>query len=374
MKSGPVSALLAFCATGAHESKPPRNSVDRPAKLANMSIVKIGHFEVNLGRKLGEGGFGAVYRAKDTSQDPPAECAAKQVKYEKDAGQRAATEREAAFLRKVGAHNSIIGLFGLEIVDGHENAACKKSAWIFMEIATGGELFDRLIDSGSLTEKAVRPYFAALLSGVGAMHAAGVVHRDLKLENVMLCAEDPRAVKIVDFGLAVDYTAGQLFREKVGSKSYRSPEILAGAGYEGPPADVWALGIVIFSLAAGFFPLDEARSTDWRFARLAQEQAKEVGACDAIFAMYKRACPFTQDFKAMLDGMLTIDPKKRATVAGLSENRWLETPKIGAQGEYDDDGVVYRSLGGGDDDEARPPLQLDEMMPTIGRQRAGCLE
>ena len=363
-----------------------------------MSIVKIGHFEVNLGRKLGEGGFGAVYRAKDTSQDPPAECAAKQVKYEKDAGQRAATEREAAFLRKVGAHNSIIGLFGLEIVDGHEvctatrqppaqfarahaprprppqNAACKKSAWIFMEIATGGELFDRLIDSGSLTEKAVRPYFAALLSGVGAMHAAGVVHRDLKLENVMLCAEDPRAVKIVDFGLAVDYTAGQLFREKVGSKSYRSPEILAGAGYEGPPADVWALGIVIFSLAAGFFPLDEARSTDWRFARLAQEQAKEVGACDAIFAMYKRACPFTQDFKAMLDGMLTIDPKKRATVAGLSENRWLETPKIGAQGEYDEDGVVYRSLGGGDDDEARPPLQLDEMMPTIGRQRAGCLE
>ena len=173
-----------------------------------MSIVKIGHFEVNLGRKLGEGGFGAVYRAKDTSQDPPAECAAKQVKYEKDAGQRAATEREAAFLRKVGAHNSIIGLFGLEIVDGHENAACKKSAWIFMEIATGGELFDRLIDSGSLTEKAVRPYFAALLSGVGAMHAAGVVHRDLKLENVMLCAEDPRAVKIVDFGLAVDYAAG----------------------------------------------------------------------------------------------------------------------------------------------------------------------
>ena len=243
-----------------------------------------------------------------------------------------------------------------------------------MEIATGGELFDRLIDSGSLTEKAVRPYFAALLSGVGAMHAAGVVHRDLKLENVMLCAEDPRAVKIVDFGLAVDYTAGQLFREKVGSKSYRSPEILAGAGYEGPPADVWALGIVIFSLAAGFFPLDEARTTDWRFARLAQEQAKQVGACDAIFAMYKRACPFTQDFKAMLDGMLTIDPKKRATVAGLSENRWLETPKIGAQGEYDEDGVVYRSLGGGDDDEARPPLQLDEMMPTIGRQRAGCLE
>ena len=94
--------------TGAHESKPPRAD-HRPAKLANMSIVKIGHFEVNLGRKLGEGGFGAVYRAKDTSQDPPAECAAKQVKYEKDAGQRAATEREAAFLRKVAG----VGAFSL---------------------------------------------------------------------------------------------------------------------------------------------------------------------------------------------------------------------------------------------------------------------
>ena len=250
----------------------------------------------------------------------------------------------------------------------------KANLILIMEFCPGGDLFDQLYRHKSFSLKDVRIFSSQILLPLEYLHALGIVHRDLKLENVMLCAEDPRAVKIVDFGLAVDYTAGQLFREKVGSKSYRSPEILAGAGYEGPPADVWALGIVIFSLAAGFFPLDEARSTDWRFARLAQEQAKEVGACDAIFAMYKRACPFTQDFKAMLDGMLTIDPKKRATVAGLSENRWLETPKIGAQGEYDEDGVVYRSLGGGGDDEARPPLQLDEMMPTIGRQRAGCLE
>ena len=213
----------------------------------------------------------------------------------------------------------------------------------------------------------MRPYFAALLSGVGAMHTTGVVY-DLKLENVMLCAEDLAAVKIVDFGLAVDYGGAALPREGGLEVAHRSPEILAGAGYEGPPADVWALGIVIFSLAAGCFPLDEARSTDWRFARLAQERRRR--SARATPSSCTSACP-----SAGLQGdarrHAPIDEKKRATVANL-ENRWLETPKIGAQGEYD--ATASSATPSAAATTTNRPLQLDEMMPTIGRQRAGCLE
>ena len=82
--------------------------------------------------------------------------------------------------------------------------------------------------------------------------------RDIKLENVMLCAEDPHAVKLVDFGLAMpmpkkadgSFDAKVHFHDRVGSKSYRAPEILTANGYEGPPVDVWALGITVFSLVS----------------------------------------------------------------------------------------------------------------------------
>ena len=102
---------------------------------------------------------------------------------------------------------------------------------------------------------------------------------NIKLENVMLCAEDPHAVKLVDFGLAMpmpkkadgSFDAKVHFHDRVGSKSYRAPVILTANGYEGPPVDVWALGITVFSLVSGFFPLDEARPKDWRFDKLQKD-------------------------------------------------------------------------------------------------------
>ena len=101
-----------------------------------------------------------------------------------------------------------------------------------------------------------------------------------------------------------------LLCEKVGSKSYRAPEILASCGYRAPPVDVWALGITVFSLVSGFFPLDEAKQSDWRFARMALEQARGVGPCESIYAMYGRQCPLSVELKELIDAMLAIDPAR----------------------------------------------------------------
>jgi len=333
-----------------------------------MSIIQIAHFEVNTKRVLGEGGFGKVYRAKDTSEDPPMECAAKQMRLTADA--KAALEREVELMRTVGDHPSIINFRHYEQAGDH--------SWIFMEMATGGELFDRLIDSGNLTERAVAPYFKGMTDGLLHCHQRGVVHRDIKLENVMLCAEDPHAVKLVDFGLAMpmpkkadgSFDAKVRFHDRVGSKSYRAPEILAANGYEGPPVDVWALGITVFSLVSGFFPLDEARPKDWRFDKLQKDQNKGVGSCDSIYSMYKRVCPFSPELKELLNAMLSIDVNKRATMQQIADHPWFTT-KTGKGGAmYDDDGdeVMYRSAGG--DDEPAIPFELPEMAMPIARQRA----
>lgn len=340
----------------------------------------IGHFEVNVSRLLGDGGFGKVYRAKDLN-DAADECAAKHLIL-KSESEIEAVESEVKVLKVVASHPSVIQL--KDYVEEQGSSSSKKEAWLFMEMATGGELFDRLIDSGNLSEKAVRPFAKAMLEGVKHCHARGVVHRDLKLENIMLCAEDPFAVKLIDFGLAaivgVDSTGkpnAELLRDPVGTKSYRAPEIAThgSSGYLGPPVDVWSMGIVLFSLASGFFPLEEAKKSDWRFDRLQKDQTRGIGACDSIYAMYKRAVPFTADLRELLESMLTIDVTKRATVDDLLAHKWMN-PKFSpesygmADEDYDEGAIVYRSAGMDMDDEMAEPFEPPMEAFKIMRQTA----
>ena len=105
-------------------------------------------WEVLVHRKIGDGGFGQVYRGNDRAWNPPVETACKRVVLANDL-QRAAFETEVKILKKVHDHNFIITLYGEAIVD--------RDAWMFLELATGGELFDRLVDCGSLTERARPP-------------------------------------------------------------------------------------------------------------------------------------------------------------------------------------------------------------------------
>ena len=249
-----------------------------------------------------------------------------------------------------------------------------------MELATGGDLFDKLRDRGVLTERAVAPYFKGMVEGLLHCLALGVVHRDIKLENVALCADDPHAVKLVDFGLAMclppKATGGgfdeAILYDKVGSKSYRAPEILLNDGYRAMAVDVWALGITVFSLVAGFFPLDEARSSDWRFQRLLKDLRSGVGPCESIFGMYRRPCPLSAELRELLDAMLAIDPARRLTMQQVAEHRWFSTEQAVKGATFTDDGdeVMYR--GASFDDDVAPPFELPEQAMPICRQHA-CL-
>ena len=158
------------------------------------NIVRISHFDVNVGRILGEGGFGKVYRAKDVSEETPVECAAKQMQLNNDT--RPAMEREVQFMKTVGDHPSIIGFkecvsFGSDA----ELPIAKNTTWIFMEMATGGELFDRLIDSGNLTEREPLPASPSLprpLASLGLSH----VHTPRRCRASLLQGHDGGAVAL----------------------------------------------------------------------------------------------------------------------------------------------------------------------------------
>jgi len=250
--------------------------------------------------------------------------------------------------------------------------------WMFLEMATGGELFDRLIDSGNLTERDAWPFAKAICDALQHCLHQGVVHRDLKLENIMLSAEDPNAVRIIDFGLAAKLKMQDgkpvetILDDNAGTQAYRAPEVYSRKGYSALKVDVWAMGIVLFSLCSGFFPVQEAKEDDWRFKRLAKDQAKKIGACESIFKTYKRTCPFSQPLKDLIDGMLTIDPAKRLSVDEMCASEWLHKPPA-PKSDGRGNGVVYRGVDGDDDDMEDEFSVPDDAVP-LERQRAKRLD
>ena len=136
---------------------------------------------------------------------------------------------------------------------------------IFMEYASGGELFDKLKPDVGLPENEAQFYFKQLLEGVSYMHQRGFTHRDIKPENLLL-TED-RRLKIIDFGhttLSRSRTNGQLkVMDKVcGTPPYMAPEIWRKEGYYGPNVDAWSCGIVLIAMLSGELPWSRADAKD----------------------------------------------------------------------------------------------------------------
>ena len=289
--------------------------------------------------ELGSGGYGSVVQATETSTGRIA--AAKVISTERM--RITAIQKEVTLMSKL-KHPSIVELLGYEEVPEQRRAV------IYMELAAGGELFSRVITAGILMEDQARGYFRQFLEGVGFMHSVGVVHRDLKLENVLLDAHDH--CKICDFGLAHEYQVlnGEIQvtmrLEVCGSKSYCAPEVLEGRGYEGFPVDVWSCGICLFAMLAGFFPLDEANGSDWRYERVKMAAAAQCSATHTIFGFYERECTLTTDASDLIDSMLIIDPANRLTVPEVLQSSWCSGVK-GVESAREGERPVYRELSAG---------------------------
>lgn len=126
---------------------------------------------------------------------------------------------------------------------------------IVMEHCHKGSLFDLLASGVALTEEQAKQYFCQVLDAVDACHRAGVAHRDLKIENILI---DGRGnLKLADFGLAAEILPGALLRGCCGSLNYAAPELWAkGAEYQGQCVDIWSCGVVLYALLTGRMAYD----------------------------------------------------------------------------------------------------------------------
>jgi serine/threonine protein kinase len=204
--------------------------------------VEIGPYEVL--DELGRGGMGRVYLARH--RPTGAKRALKALEGVPDLEYLDRFRREVEALARLG---------GAGVVPVHDSGAAGRVLWFAMDLMPGGSLRARLKQRGTLPWREAVEVVAPIAHALGRGHAIGLVHRDVKPENILF--DDQGAPRLADFGCVRDLAAPALTATGawIGTPGYMAPEQLEGKRI-GPPGDVFALGVVLYELLQGERPYD----------------------------------------------------------------------------------------------------------------------
>lgn len=173
---------------------------------------------------------------------------------------------------------------------------------------TGDELYNYLLQKGALEPSKVQRIFTQLVGAVSYVHNKSCVHRDLKLENILL--DKHGDVKLVDFGFTREYEGKSNYLQTwCGTVCYSAPEMLKGEKYAGEKVDVWSLGVILYALLVGELPFDEDDETVTKMRILKEEP--------------KYPDNFPPQAKELCSVLLSKRPILRPTLAEILQNPWL---------------------------------------------------
>lgn len=288
-------------------------------------------YEIN--QILGEGAFGRVFQAIRKTDGKP--VALKTMP-------RTFTDtrewnREVAALRRLsgassGGHENICQLY-----DTHVDA---QNYYLVLELILGGELLEHLIHKGPFSEAEAATFLRQFAEALSFIHANGMIHADLKPENLMLNRpqdkvsvnissqqQQQQRLKVVDFGCAVinkREEAGQENnpKEVLGTTAYWSPELFQDDGRPTPAADVWAAGCIVYILLTGSHPFD--KNGDATDVGIEQEILRYAKNHDESIVFDERIEGLSASCVEMMKHMLDPDPNKRTTSDEFLRHPWTQ--------------------------------------------------
>ncbi|CAI2359722.1 unnamed protein product [Moneuplotes crassus] len=275
---------------------------DKPIKQetnSKTSPIKFQLSDFQILHTLGKGTSGIVKLAKHKKKN----CKVVFKIYEKykliESQLKKALFKEIELLKSV-SHPNLIKLY--DVLED------EKHIYLIMEYISGGSLQQQMrARSKKITEAEAKKIFMQLSSAIKYLHSNNIYHRDIKLDNILL--DFKKNIKIIDFGFSINCKPSNKLKVFCGTPCYMAPEIISKKPYHGGPIDIWALGIILYTLLIGNFPFQ--------------------GSCESeLYSKIKRGVfniPDTISFtiRKLIRKMLTLDPTKRPTAIELYNDDWI---------------------------------------------------
>ncbi|KAF0711796.1 Aste57867_5054 [Aphanomyces stellatus] len=269
-----------------------------------------GLHEYDLGDLVGEGSSAQVYWARRVSDDVLVAIKVldklqhAQIRMQSHSMMQSDEIQEIAIQRRL-SHPNIV-----QILDVFEDS---RNAFLVLEPCTGGSLralMSTLESRAPLDESRARHHVRQLVAGMAYMHANNILHRDLKLSNILLTDDD--TIKIADFGLAIDLVSNQNPQTICGTPNFIAPEVILGKPYS-LAADLWSLGCIAHCLLVSHPPFQ---------GQNVAETLQNVSSFESI-ALPEHVSDAAKDFVRCL---LCVEPSNRMPCSSLALHPWLQPP------------------------------------------------
>lgn len=272
------------------------------AKLANSYQQLLNQFEskdlthvgnYTVGRLVGKGSFGKVYLARNDLINGSRVVL------------KASSKEDHNLAKEVHWHRQFVHP---HIARLYEVIVTELNVYLVLEYCPGNELYDHICRHGPLPLEKAQKIFTQLVGAVAYIHSKSCVHRDLKLENVLLDKRDN--VKLIDFGFTREYEGKASYLQTFcGTICYSAPEMLKGEKYAAEKVDVWSLGIILYALLKGELPFDEDDDTMTKTKILKEEP--------------KYPDTFPESAVTLISKMLSKRPFHRPTLADVLADPFL---------------------------------------------------
>jgi len=303
----PKSLLTSVYST----SKRERGEIKNTSSARRVSSPRIHVKGYNVGRTIGEGAFGKVKFARRVSGGQGLVIKIMEKKGIDDLKRVNQIFGEMFILTSL-RHKNVIQLY--DVVNQYNNII------LVMEYAEGGELSKLIEKHLYLSESHASRLFSQILDGLVYCHRLKVIHRDLKLENILLDSEGN--IKIVDFGLSERLLGDAKLESVCGTPLYMSPELMRGQKYDGS-TDVWSLGVVLYAMVCGFLPFA---------AKNLQNLSQKV--CNGFFTIPSFLSKGLTD---LIRSMLEVKSLDRLPLESIQNHSWaMMTEYLGGGGEEND--------------------------------------